>query len=241
MIIPFKKSPAEFDQHILFPTNVFDLLPDEHDCYVFESILDQIDTFALENQFKTIGQNAYHPRLLLKILIYAYSHSVFSAREIEKRCKQDLAFMYVSGMNCPNFRVLNDFRKNNRDVFTACFKKTVSFALELNLISLGHISIDGSPFKANTSKHKAMNYGRLKKKEEELSQQIDELIEKAHAKDEAEDMKLRDQSGYDLPKELKLKEKRLETIKAAKEARREPLKSEKRRIIQAKKSMIKKN
>ncbi len=58
MTIPFKKSPANFDQHVLFPTNVFDLLPEEHDCHVFELILDQIDTTELENQLKTIGQNA---------------------------------------------------------------------------------------------------------------------------------------------------------------------------------------
>jgi hypothetical protein len=80
-------------------------------------------------------------------------------------------------MNCPNFRVLSDFRKDHGTFFQDCFKQTVKLALALKLASLGHISLDGSKpvlseaegFKANTSKHKAMSYGRLKEKEQALT------------------------------------------------------------------------
>ena len=57
------------------------------------------------------GQNAYHPRLITAILIYAYSQRIYSSRKIEERCRKDLSFMYISHLNCPNFRVLSDFRK----------------------------------------------------------------------------------------------------------------------------------
>jgi len=60
-----------------------------------------------------MGQHAYHPKRIISILIYAYNRSVFSAREIQKRCNEDLSFMYIAQRNCPNFRVLNDFRKDN--------------------------------------------------------------------------------------------------------------------------------
>ena len=59
------------------------------------------------------------------------------------------------------------------------FKQSVKLAIELKMASLGHISLDGSKFKANTSKHKAMSYGRLKAKEAELSKEIDKLIRQA--------------------------------------------------------------
>jgi transposase len=106
MSVPFKSSPVEFNQHLLFPSNIFDLLPKSHDCYLYSELLDQLDTTALESQYKVKGQNAYHPKLIVSILIYAYSHGVFSSRQIERRCNEDLSFMFIAQMNCPNFRVL---------------------------------------------------------------------------------------------------------------------------------------
>ncbi|WP_448217991.1 IS1182 family transposase [Endozoicomonas sp. 2B-B] len=214
----FKDSPVEFDQHLLFPTNIFDLLPKDHDCFVYESIFQNIDTSEVEKKYHHLGQHAYPPKLIVAILIYAYSHGVFSSRQIERRCRQDLAFMYISQMNCPNFRVLGDFRKENLSFFHDCFKQSVKLAMELKMASLGHISLDGSKFKANSSKHKAMTYGRLKAKEAELSAEVDELIKKASQCDQEEDDAYKASNGYSIPEDLQFKEERLKKIKAAKEA-----------------------
>ena len=165
MSAPFKTSPVEYDQSLMFPGNVFDLLPNDHECYLYHDLFQQLDTTELESNYSHKGQNAYHPKLIVSILIYAYSRGVFSSREIERRCNEDLSFMYIAQMNCPNFRVLSDFRKDNADFFHDCFKQTVLLAMVLGLASLGHISLDGSKFKASSSKHKAMSYGRLKEKE----------------------------------------------------------------------------
>ncbi len=218
MKIPFKKDPLEFKQRAIFATNVFDLLPSEHPCYVYEDIFEQLDTSSVEEKFSVRGQNAFHPRLITGILIYAYSQGVFSSREIEKRCHEDLGFMFISHFNCPNFRVLSDFRKENYKFFKECFKQSVLLAMEAGMASLGHVSLDGSKFKANTSKHKAMSYGRLKAKEKELTEEIEALIAKASKCDKEEDEEYRDKTGYEIPEELKIKEKRLAKIKEAKEA-----------------------
>jgi len=218
MSIPFKKNPIEFNQRLLFPSNIFDLLPDDHECYLYNDIFQQLDTSSLESKYSTRGQNAYHPKLIVSILIYSYSQGVFSSRQIERRCNEDLSFMYIAGMNCPNFRVLSDFRKNNSDFFHECFKQSVMLAMELGLASLGHVSLDGSKFKANTSKHKAMSHARLEEKEKELMAEIDSLIEKASKCDEAEDNEYKEKTGYEIPEDLKFKEERLAKIKSAKEA-----------------------
>jgi len=218
MQIPFKKDPIEFKQRALFATNVFDLLPSDHQCYVYEDIFEQLDTSSVEEQFSVYGQNAFHPRLITGILIYAYSQGVFSSREIEKRCHEDLGFMFISHFNCPNFRVLSDFRKDNHEFFKECFKQSALLAMEAGMASLGHVSLDGSKFKANTSKHKAMSYGRLKAKEKDLTDEIEDLIAKAAKCDEEGDEEHQDKSGYEIPEELKIKEKRLAKIKEAKEA-----------------------
>jgi transposase len=226
MSVPFKSSPVEFNQHLLFPTNIFDLLPKDHECYLYADLFQQIDTSSLENLYSVKGQNAYHPKLIVAILIYAYSQGVFSSRKIEKRCHEDLSFMFIAQMNCPNFRVLSDFRKDHGDFFQDCFKQTVKLALELKLASLGHLSLDGSRFKANTSKHKVMSYGRLKEKEQALSAEIDDLIDKANRCDQDEDKAYQGKTGYEIPEDLNpsaslragFKQDRLAKIKAAKQA-----------------------
>lgn len=86
------------------------------------------------------------------------------------------------------------------------------------LVSLGHISLDGSKFKANTSKHKAMGYGRLKAKETELVKEIEELLQQAEKCDLEEDDKYQKRTGYEMPEDLKFKKERLEKIKSAKAA-----------------------
>ena len=218
MSIPFKTSPVEFNQHLLFPSNIFSLLAEDHECYLYNDLFQQLDTSALESTYQRMGQNAYHPKLVVSILIYAYSQGVFSSRAIERRCNEDLSFMYIAQMNCPNFRVLSDFRKDNGDFFHDCFKQTVQLAMALKLASLGHISLDGSKFKANSSKHKAMSYKRLKAKEQELSKEIDALIEKASRCDQEEDQAYQEQTGYEIPEDLKYKKARLKQIEEAKAA-----------------------
>ncbi len=121
-------------------------------------------------------------------------------------------------MNCPNFRVLNDFRKDNAAFFHDCFKQTVKLAMELKLATLGHISLDGSKFKANSSKHKAMSYKNLKEKEQALTAEIDALIKKATHCDEEEDQVYKEKTGYEMPEDRAHKTSRLAQIKAAKAA-----------------------
>ena len=207
--IPFKSHPVEFYQHQLFPSCIFDLLPE---------LFEQLDTCRVESLYSIKGQHAYHPRQIVSILIYAYSRGVFSSRQIERRCREDLSFMFIARMNCPNFRVLSDFRKNQGSFFQDCFKQTVKLAMELKLASLGHISLDGSKFKADSSKHKAMSYARLQEKEQALCAEIDALIEQASRCDQEEDQAYRDKTGYELPQDLQFKQDRLAKIQAAKQA-----------------------
>jgi transposase len=218
MIIPFKKSPILLNVELLSPSNIFDLLPDDHECFVYSDLFDQLDTTAIEKLYSDEGQHAYHPRLIVSILIYAYSRGTFSSREIERRCKEDLSFMYIAQMGCPNFRVLSDFRKDHTEFFHDCFKQTVKLAIELKLASLGHISLDGSKFKANSSKHKAMSYKHLKQKEQQLANEIEALVAQAKRCDQEEDQAYQEKTGYELPEDLKYKQERLDKIKAAKEA-----------------------
>lgn len=212
----FKDYELERDQHELFATNVFDLLSEGHDCFLFADLITQLDTREAEAHYSPLGQRAYDPRQLIGILIYSYSRGVFSSRQIEQRCREDLGFLYIAGLNCPNFRVLSDFRKTHGALLHSCFVQTVKLALELNLASLAHISLDGSKFKANSSRHKAMSYKGLKEREKQLGAEIEELVKQAAREDEQEDQQYHDRTGYEVADDLKFKKDRLAKIQAAK-------------------------
>lgn len=214
----FKEYGADRYQRGLFATNIFDHLPAEHDCYLFDDLISQLDTQEAEKHFSAIGQRAYAPKQLIAILIYAYSRGVFSSRQIEQRCREDLGFMYIAGSNVPNFRVLSDFRKEHQEQLHSCFVQTVKLALELKLVNLAHISLDGSKFKANSSKHKAMSYAGLKAREQALGEEIESLVAQASRADEEENQQYLERTGYELPEDLKFKQQRLEKIQAAKQA-----------------------
>ena len=216
MPIPFKKDPQEYNQRKLFAQDVFDLLPQDDDCFVYEDIFSQLDTSSLEKKYSMAGQHAYHPRQLTAILIYAYSQGVFSSRKIEARCKKDLSFMYISHLNCPNFRVLSDFRKDNWQFFKDCFVKSVAIAKSLGMVSLGHVSLDGSKFYANTSKYKAASYKKLNENYKKLETEIEDLLKKADGIDRDEDRIYHNGTGYSIPQDIKIKKDRLAKIKRAK-------------------------
>lgn len=214
----YKDYEVDRAQHQIFATNVFDLLPEGHDCYLFADLIAQLDTGEADKHYSSLGQRAYDPRQLIGILIYSYSRGVFSSRAIEQRCREDLGFMYIAGSNCPNFRVLSDFRKAHQMLLHSCFVQTVRLAIELKLASLAHISLDGSKFKANSSKHKAMSYAKLKEREQQLTEQIDELVAQAARQDEQEDQQYQDRTGYEASEDLTFKKNRLAKIQEAKAA-----------------------
>ena len=80
MSVPFNSSPTEINQLLLFPSHIFDLLAEDHGCYLYTELFQQLDTSAVESCYQVKGQNAYH-RLIVSILIYAHSRGVFSSRQ----------------------------------------------------------------------------------------------------------------------------------------------------------------
>lgn len=196
--------------------HLFEYLPKDHPVFVYTDIFAQLDTHEIEATYSMLGQHGFHPRMLMGLWIYSYAHGVFSSREIASRCRTDLGFMYISWRLCPDHRTISDFRKNHIDSFKYFFKQSVGVASQLGMTNLGHVSLDGSKFKANTSKHKAMSYGYMQKREKELLSEIEEYLRKSKEVDEAEDHFLGSKSGEEIAEELQIRQQRLEKIQKAK-------------------------
>jgi hypothetical protein len=132
--------------------------------------------------------------------------------------RQEATFVYLAGGGRPNYRTLARFRRENGAAFTAVFQETVILALRVGLVRLGHVALDGTKLKANTSKHKAMSYGRMRQREGQLKEEIARLVEQAEAQDAAEDQEYGvDSDGYSVAEELARREARLAKIQAARE------------------------
>lgn len=209
------------DQMFLLPPSLRDWLPENHLVYFVSDVVDQLDLSEIESVYEKDdrGQPPYHPRMMTKILVYAYCVGVFSSRKIQKRLIEDVAFRVLAAGNEPDFRTISDFRKIHLDALQGLFEQVLKLALTAGAIKLGRVALDGSKIKANASKHKAMSYKRMKEEERNLRAEVRQLLKQAKAADDEEDTRYGiDQSGDELPEELSRRETRLQKIREAKRA-----------------------
>ena len=229
------------EQDLLLPPSLRQWLPENHLAYCVSDVVDQLDLSAIESVYEEEdrGQPPYHPRMMVKILVYSYCVGVFSTRRMEKRLVEDVAFRVLAAGNEPDFRTLADFRKNHLKALEELFQQVLRLALEVGALKLGRVALDGSKVKANASKHKAMSYGRMEETEKRLRKEVRELLKQAEAVDEEEDKRYgRERQGEELPEELQRRETRIARIREAKKAleerAREKAESEKKDDQEAK-------
>jgi len=211
--------PYSPDQMFLLPPSLRDWLPENHLVYFVSDVVDQLDLYAIESVYEKDdrGQPPYHPRMMTKILVYAYCVGMFSSRKIQKRLIEDVAFRILAAGNQPDFRTISDFRKLHLDALQGLFEQVLKLALTAGAIKLGRVALDGSKIKANASKHKAMSYKRVKEEEKNLRAEVRQLLKQAKAADDEEDARYgKDKSGDELPEELSRRETRLQRIREAK-------------------------
>src|SRR6266550_691511 len=206
------------DQDLLLPPSLREWVAEEHLVYFVSDVVDQLDLSAIHAVYgeEKRGQPPYDPRLMTKLLVYGYCTGVFSSRRIQKRLQEDIPFKVLAAGNQPDFRTISDFRKIHIQTLENLFEQVLAMALECGSIKLGRVSLDGTKLKANASKHKAMSYGRMKEKQQQLKEEVKQLLAAAEAADEKEDRQYGDKRGDELPEELRRRETRLAKIKEAK-------------------------
>lgn len=205
--------PYEPRQQMLLPHALQDWLPEGHLAYYINDTIDSFDLSAFHARYAGGGSRnqPFHPAMMLKVLIYGYATGVFSSRKLARKLHEDVAFRVLAADNFPAHRTICDFRAEHLKELSDLFVQVVMLAKECGLVKLGTVSIDGTKVKANASRHKAMSYDRMKKAELELKAQIDALLAKAKAADEAE----KNEPELDLPAEIARREDRLAVIGAA--------------------------
>jgi transposase len=217
------------EQDLLLPPSLRDWLPEGHLAYFVSDLIDAMDLGEIEAYYEREdrGYPPYHPRMMVKVLVYGYCVGVFSSRRLQKRLQEDIGFKVLAAGNEPDFRTLSDFRKLHLKVLQGLFEQVLRMALELGTLKLGRVAIDGSKVKANASKHKAMSYQRMREEQQRLRAEVRRLLAEAERVDAEEDARYgRNSSGDELPAELQRREERLRRIGAAKRALEERVRQE---------------
>jgi len=221
--------PYNPDQLFLLPPSLKDWLPEGHLAYFVSDLVDQLDLSAIEQVYEREerGYPPYHPRMMVKVLLYAECVGVRSSRKIENRLVEDVAFRVLAAGNTPSFRTVAEFRSRHLKELSGLFAQILTVCWKSGLVSLKHVALDGTKIKANASKHKAMSYGRMKETRARLEKEILERFRSNERLDEEEDRKFGfDKRGDELPEDLVIREKRLAKIKEAMAALEEEARTE---------------
>ena len=199
------------DTAYLLPPSVEDWLPKDHLARFVVDIVDQLDLSGLTRQYRGTGSAAYHPAVMLGLLIYGYATGVYSSRRIEAATYESIAFRYIAANEQPDHDSLCVFRKRFLKEIEALFVQVLCIARQMKLLKLGTIALDGTKIHANASRHSALSYGHAQKIEAQLEAEVKDLLARAEAADQ-EPLP----EGLSIPEELARREVRLAAIRQAK-------------------------
>jgi transposase len=223
-------------QLLLLPPDLREWLEEGHLAYF---ILDVVETLDLSEIFSSYdgsrgGRPGFDPRLLVGLLLYGYCVGVRSSRKLEKATYESVPFRVLAANQHPDHATIAEFRRRHLQALSHLFVQVLRLCEKAGLVRLGHVALDGTKLRANASKHKAMSYGRMEEKIQELEAQVEELLAKAEAADQAEDAEHGKRRGDELPEELRFRERRLEKIRQAKEALEAEARAEAQRLREEK-------
>ncbi len=213
--------PYQPNQLLLLPPDMKQWLPEDDLAYFIMDVVNELDLSSIYQSYDSSkgGQPAFAPKMMTSLLLYAYCVGIASSRKIEKATYYQIPFRVLTADQQPDHDTIAEFRKRHLKALSGLFVEALRLCQKVGLVKLGHVSLDGTKVKANASKHKAMSYGKMEKKSEELKAEVKRLLTEAQAIDDDEDAKYgRGRRGDELPKELRFKQDRLKKIKEAMES-----------------------
>jgi transposase len=208
-----KFKPVNNQQYFLLPPSVEDFIPSDHLARVINEVVETINVNEIEVKYSFLGQKSYHPHLLLKLLFYGYSIGIRSGRKIAMACESDTAFMYLAAMYKPDFRTINDFRKNNIAFIRTAFIHIVQLCKGLGMCKAGSLILDSTKLKANANADRSKNKEQYEQWLERIDTDIKGMLDEATQTDEQEDKQYGNSRGDELPAALRSKQKLKEKIK----------------------------
>jgi len=212
------KQGIKSDQEFLFAKKPEDFLPENHLAKAIYEVVDHLGMEDIESKYSSLGQNAYNPRMMVRIIFNGYSVGIRSSRKISNACESRFDFAYLSDGLRPSHDRISDFRKDNLEELKKSFKAIVLFGASLGLVDVANIktSIDGTKVRANASAKLTKDEEGLQKLLDKTTEEIDKWFEESDRIDAEEDDKYgKENRGDELPKHLQSKKARKKAIEEA--------------------------
>jgi transposase len=164
------------NQILLLPPSLGEMINPDHPVRVVNQVIDNLDLDLLIKKYKGGGCSSYHPRLMLKILVYGYLTNQYSSRKIEQAVTQNIHFMWLSGMSYPDHNTINRFRIDRlKGVLKEVFSQVVLLLVEKGIITLKEAYLDGTKIEANANRYTFVWGRSISKSKERIKKQLDEL------------------------------------------------------------------
>lgn len=209
--------PWDIERQVLLAVD--ELVPAGHLArFVRDTVREELDLSRIMEIYREErGYPPYHPAMMVALLLYAYSRGAYSSRKIAQACEERVDFMAVTAMNRPDHRTIARFRRRHLEALGNLFVQVLKLCGAAGLVKLGHVALDGTKIQANASKHKAMSYERMKKREAELQAEVKGWLKAAEAADTGEDKAFgADKRGDEMPDWIADKQARLAKLREAK-------------------------
>ena len=161
------------------PTDIEALIPERHLVRVVNKSIERMNIDPLLDQYKGGGTSSYHPKMMLKVLVYAYTQKMYSSRQIAKALRENIHFMWISGNNTPDFRTINRFRSSRmKAVIDEIFKSVLELLIEDGYVQLENYFLDGTKIEANANKYSWVWAKTTKNYKEKVQARILELMDR---------------------------------------------------------------
>src|SRR3989337_1449080 len=161
---------------MLLPPDLNDLIAANHPVRVVNEVLEKVDITELLRQYKPGGTSSYHPRMLLKVLVYGYINNIYSSRKIEEALTQNICFMWLSGMSKPDHNTINRFRGQRlQKTLQPIFTQVVLLLCEEGLLTIKDVYTDGTKIEASANRYTFVWGKAIKNNKEKIKQRLNEL------------------------------------------------------------------
>lgn len=173
--IQFKQLPLNSPS--LFPQDIFEKIPSNHPVRLVNEVVDRLDIDHIIKQYKGGGTTSFHPRMMIKVLFYAYTNNVYSCRRIEKALQENIHFMWLSGNSIPDYRTINYFRgKRLKDQIQKLFAEVVRLLHDLKYLSLDVQYVDGTKIESAANRYTFVWKKSVEKNKAKLETKINSVL-----------------------------------------------------------------
>lgn len=202
--------PYNMGQPSLLPPDLDEMIPEKHIVRVVNEAIEALDLEILYQRYQGGGTSSFHPKMMLKVLVYSYTQGVYSSRQIAKALRENIYYMWLSGGNRPDFRTINRFRGEvMKGIIQEIFAEVLMYLVEAGYVNLENYFVDGTIVEANARKHSAVWRKNTERYQKQLKKSVEEMLEEIERENEAENERYGDKDLEEMGEDARIDSEKL--------------------------------